>query len=125
MCQQSKTAWSCRPGHIDELRLLALGIESSGHAGAHRAACDIQAADVDGFAVVAVLEGDGIQCGDCGGVPEVGVGEVNDHVVGVFGVVEQGVEVIGGGEEQFACHRVMGYRLVAVAGDRAGDGGEA
>src|SRR5690625_4736139 len=94
MCQHSKPAWSCRPGRIDELRALALGIESSGHAGAHRAACDIEPADIDGFAVVAVLEGDGIQCGDCGGVPEVGVGEVNDHVVWVFGVVEQGVEVI-------------------------------
>ena len=34
-----------------------------------------------------------------------------------------GCRVIGGGEERFACHRVMGYRLV-VAGDRR-DGGEA
>ena len=43
-----------RPGLADQVHVswtLSPRNQSSGHAGAHRAACDIQAADVDGFAV--------------------------------------------------------------------------
>ena len=64
--------------------------------------------DLDGLALALVLGGDGVEGGDGGGVPDVGVGEVDDDVVGVVGVVELGVEVVAGGEEQLAGDPVDG-----------------
>src|SRR4051794_11570014 len=66
----------------------------------------VEADDLRGLALALVLGGDGVECGDGGGVPNVGVGEVNDDLVGVVGVLELGVQVVAGGEEQFTGHSI-------------------
>src|SRR5690349_11735572 len=53
-----------------------------------------------------VFGGDGVECGDGGGVPDGGFGQVDHDVVGVVGVVELEDEVVAGGEEELAVHSV-------------------
>ena len=48
-------------------------------------------------------------------------GEINNHTVRVFSVVEQRVQVIGRGQEQLSGDRVVGHSVVAVSGDLAGE----
>ena len=45
---------------------------------------------------------DGVERGDRRGVPDVGVGEVDDGPVDLVGVVEEVQQLVGGGEEQLA-----------------------
>ena len=100
------------------------GAEFAAEAFAHEGAGVVEADDLHVFAVVVVFLGDGVQRGDGGGVPEVGGVHVDDDVFGVQGVFELGVEVVGGGEEQFAVDHVRG-RFVAVDGlDGPFDGDE-
>src|SRR5690606_41150896 len=54
----------------------------------HAGAVPVEADDLDLLAAFLVLGGDGVEGGNGGGVPDVGVGEVDDHVVGITGVVE-------------------------------------
>lgn len=65
---------------------------------------------------------DRVQCGNRRSVPQVRLGKVDDDVFGIVRVVKLGVEVIRGCPEQFPDHRVVGGRIVALAGDIALDG---
>ena len=78
--------------------------------------------DLDGLALALVLGGDRVERGDGGGVPDVGVGQVDDDPVGVLGVLELGVEVVAGGEEQLAGDAVDAP-CAAVARPRRARGG--
>ena len=58
--------------------------------------------DLDGLALALVLGGDGVERGDRGRVPDVRRRQVDDDAVGVVGILELGVEVVAGGEEELA-----------------------
>src|SRR5699024_8208341 len=88
------------------------GAEAAGHAGAHGTAGDVQSSDLDVLAVVAVLLLHRVQRRNGRGVPQVGPGQVDDNVLGVLGVLELGVQIVGGGPEELTVDRVSGHGLI-------------
>ena len=91
--------------------------QRSGEALVPRGARRVEPDDHDRLVLAVVLGGDGVEGGDSGGVPDVGGGEVDDDVVGVVGVLELGVEVVAGGEEQLAGDPVDGGGGAVAVGD--------
>src|SRR5680860_1805938 len=74
----------------------------------------VEADDLDGLALAAVLGRDRVQGGDGGGVPDVGVGQVDDDVRRGAGIVELVDEVVAGGEEQLTVDGIDASFLVRV-----------
>src|SRR5690554_4181442 len=97
----------------------------AGQAGVALGAGLVEAGDGDVLAPGGVLGGDGVQRGHGRGVPDVGAGHVDDHVLGVTGVVELVDEVVGGGPEQLTDHGVDTGVLVGVGDlDHLGEVGD-
>jgi hypothetical protein len=91
----------------------------AGQGAVHASAGLVEADDLNRLAAGGVLGLHGVQRGDAGGVPDVRVGQVDDDVVGIAGVVEPGDQVVAGGEEQLPGDGVQGMAAVGV--DDGGD----
>ncbi|MGB7980006.1 MAG: hypothetical protein WCF36_04350 [Candidatus Nanopelagicales bacterium] len=88
--------------------------EVSGEAAESGEALVVESDDAYVLALVVVLGGDGVEGGDGGCVPDVGLGQVDDHVLGVADVVELVDEVVAGGEAQLAEDAVDAGVVVGV-----------
>ncbi len=83
----------------------------------------VQAPDLHPLALGGVLGLDGVQRRHGGGVPDVRVGHVDDHVLGVAGVVELVDQIVAGGEEQLAADLVDPASVVLGDVDDLGEVG--
>src|SRR3954469_21242337 len=119
------SVWAAGPTPRLLIRSVCSGLEAAAELVVPGLAGCVQPDDLDVLAALRVLELDGVERGDRGGVEDLGLAEVDDDVLRVTGIVELVDEIVAGGEEQRALDRIdPGVRVGMVDVDDLGEVGD-